>query len=67
LREELKTLTTEVNLKRKELSIITINEDGLKKNIKHLEDIILIKVIMLSFLFSYYKILIFIIHNYVNY
>jgi len=48
LREELKTLTTEVNLKRKELSIISINEDGLKINIKHLEDIISIKVIMSS-------------------
>jgi len=45
LREELKTLTAEVNLKRKELSIISINEDGLKINIKHLEDIISIKVI----------------------
>jgi len=46
MREELKTLTKVVNLKRKELSIITINEDGLKNNIKHLEDIISIKVIM---------------------
>ncbi|XP_015376557.1 PREDICTED: uncharacterized protein LOC107170866 [Diuraphis noxia] len=43
LREELKTLTKIVNLKRKELSIITVNEDGLKNNIKHLEDIISIK------------------------
>ncbi|KAL4100931.1 hypothetical protein QTP88_020956 [Uroleucon formosanum] len=43
MREELKTLTKVVNLKRKELSIITINEDGLKNNIKHLEDIISIK------------------------
>jgi len=46
MREELKTLTKLVNLKRKELSIITINEDGLKNNIKHLEDIISIKVII---------------------
>lgn len=44
LREELKTLTTEVHAKRKELSIISINEEGLRKNIKHLEDIISIKV-----------------------
>lgn len=44
LREELKTLTAEVNAKRKELSLISINEEGLKKNIKHLEDIISIKV-----------------------
>ncbi|CAH1731346.1 nuclease SbcCD subunit C-like isoform X1 [Aphis gossypii] len=43
LREELKTLTAEVNSKRKELSLISINEEGLKKNIKHLEDIISIK------------------------
>ncbi|XP_025207227.1 uncharacterized protein LOC112603041 [Melanaphis sacchari] len=43
LREELKTLTSEVNVKRKELSLIVLNEDGLRKNIKHLEDIISIK------------------------
>ncbi|XP_060856715.1 uncharacterized protein LOC132934432 [Metopolophium dirhodum] len=43
MREELKTLTKLVNVKRKELSIITINEDGLKNNIKQLEDIISIK------------------------
>ncbi|XP_022182622.1 autophagy-related protein 23-like [Myzus persicae] len=42
-REELKTLTKVVDLKRKELSIITVNEDGLRNNIKHLEDIISIK------------------------
>ena len=46
MREELKTLTKEVNSKRKELSMITINEDGLKNNIKQLEDIISIKVNM---------------------
>lgn len=53
LREELKTLTAEVNAKRKELSLISINEEGLKKNIKHLEDIISIKVylVMLYHLF----------------
>jgi len=50
----LKTLTTEVNLKRKDLSLISMTEDGLKTNIKHLEDIISMKVIMPSFL-SYYK------------
>lgn len=44
LREELKNLTTDVNLKRKEMDIMVINEDGLRKNIKHLEDIITIKV-----------------------
>ncbi|CAI6355173.1 unnamed protein product [Macrosiphum euphorbiae] len=43
LREELKTLTTEVNLKRKDLSLISMTEDGLKTNIKHLEDIISMK------------------------
>lgn len=32
-------------MKRKEMNVIAINEDGLKKNIKHLEDIISIKVI----------------------
>uniref|UniRef100_A0A2S2PKF9 Kinesin-like protein n=1 Tax=Schizaphis graminum TaxID=13262 RepID=A0A2S2PKF9_SCHGA len=56
LREELKTLTTEVNLKRKELSIITINEDGLKKNIKHLEDIISIMKNFISDTASYAEI-----------
>ncbi|CAH1731946.1 uncharacterized protein LOC114126616 isoform X1 [Aphis gossypii] len=56
LREELKTLTTQVNLKRKELSIITINEDGLKKNIKHLEDIISIKKNVISETASYAEI-----------
>ncbi|XP_025194250.1 autophagy-related protein 23-like [Melanaphis sacchari] len=56
LREELKKLTTEVNLKRKELSIITINEDGLKKNIKHLEDIISIKKNFISEIASFTEI-----------
>ncbi|KAE9524146.1 hypothetical protein AGLY_015511 [Aphis glycines] len=56
LREELKTLTTQVNLKKKELSIITINEDGLKKNIKHLEDIISIKKNVISETASYAEI-----------
>ncbi|XP_015372760.1 PREDICTED: nuclease SbcCD subunit C-like isoform X2 [Diuraphis noxia] len=56
LREELKTLTAEVNLKRKELSIISINEDGLKINIKHLEDIISIKKNFISETASYAEI-----------
>jgi len=45
LRQELKTLTREVNSKRKEIHLLLLNEDGIKKNIKHLEDIISIKVI----------------------
>ncbi|KAL4126284.1 hypothetical protein QTP88_010507 [Uroleucon formosanum] len=56
LREELKTLTTEVNLKRKELSLISINEDGLRTNIKHLEDIISIKKNVISETASYAEI-----------
>ncbi|XP_022170360.1 uncharacterized protein LOC111033758 [Myzus persicae] len=56
LREELKSLTTEVNLKKKELSIISINEDGLKINIKHLEDIISIKKNFISETASYAEI-----------
>lgn len=44
MREELKTLTAENNVKRKELNLIAITEDGLRNNIKHLEDIISIKV-----------------------
>lgn len=47
------------------MSIITVNEDGLRNNIKHLEDIISIKVTMLSFL-SYYSLLIFKTQNYIN-
>lgn len=46
LREELKNLMTEVNLKKKEIDKVVINEEGLKKNIKHLEDIIKKKVWM---------------------
>lgn len=53
LRDELKTLTTEVNLKRKEISMMNINEEGLKKNIKHLEEIISIKVINNIFNINY--------------
>lgn len=54
LKEELKKLITEVKMRRKEINIIAINEDGLKKNIKHLEDIISIKVIMFKlFIFSF--------------
>lgn len=45
MRQELKTLTREVNSKRKEIHLLLLNEDGIKKNIKHLEDIISIKVI----------------------
>lgn len=47
LRQELKMLKTEENLKRKEMNILVITEDGLRKNIKHLQDIISIKVIIL--------------------
>lgn len=44
LRKELNTLMKEVNSKKKEINVLLLNEDGLKKNIKHLEDIISIKV-----------------------
>ncbi|XP_050529960.1 kinesin-like protein costa [Daktulosphaira vitifoliae] len=43
LQNELKSLTNEANMKRKEINIISLNEEGLKKNIKHLEEIIAIK------------------------
>lgn len=50
LREELKSLISEVNTKRKDISLMILNEDGLRKNIKHLEDIISIKVTILKLL-----------------
>jgi len=61
LRQELKTLTREVNSKRKEINLTLLNEDGLKKNIKHLEDIISIKVINnnVKMIYKYYKLYIF--------
>lgn len=52
-RHELKALKTEASLKRKEMNILVINEDGLRRNIKHLEDIIEIKVIMYNHYFIY--------------
>lgn len=47
LREDVKSLTSENHNKRKEISLITQHEEGLKKNIKYLEEIISIKVIVL--------------------
>ncbi|XP_050426423.1 kinesin-like protein costa [Adelges cooleyi] len=48
LRNELKTLLNEANLKRKEIHIMSLNEEGLRKNIKHLEEIIAIKENLIS-------------------
>lgn len=44
LQNELKTLKTEVNSRRKDISTLAINEEGLRKNIKYLEEIISLKV-----------------------
>lgn len=35
----------EVNAKKRELKIISLNEDGLRNNIQYLKDIIKIKVV----------------------
>lgn len=45
LRSELKKVTAEVNTKRRELNIISLNEEGLRNNIQYLKDIIKIKVV----------------------
>lgn len=44
LRLELKKVTAEVTSKRRELNILSLNEDGLRNNIKYLKEIIKIKV-----------------------
>jgi len=46
LREEVKNLTSEINSKRKEINVISAQEEGVRNNIKYLEEIIAIKVII---------------------
>lgn len=48
LREEVKNLTSEINSKRKEINIISAQEEGVRNNIKYLKEIIAIKVIILK-------------------
>lgn len=46
LQKEFNALTTVISGKKKEIQCLVVGEEGLRKNIKHLEDIISIKVIM---------------------